>query len=164
MAFNVALKCPPNLPRLKESDEPAEDLESLVIDACLLLSETDCRFIAGGFGDDEWPVDVRYDLSSVIEQLPELLMNLRADKQGILDFFGQGIERWLEFFPAKRLVEIRCRSGTDWEPNPTIEHANLDHLETMLVNLATGFARALRKVSPDLARTSPIPAWCRGEI
>lgn len=164
MSFNVALESPPNLPRLKETDEPVEDWESLVIDACLLLGETNCRFIAGGFGDDQWPVDVRYDLSTVIEQLPDLLNDLRTGKEGLLDFYGQGIARWLEFSPTGRLVEIRCRSGTEWEPNPAIEHADLDQLEAMLVNLAADFATALHKVSPDLARTAPIPAWRRGEI
>lgn len=164
MAFNIALEQPSNLPLLKEVTESPEDYVSLVIEACSLLGETDCRFLVSGFGDSSWPVDVCYDLATVLEQLPDLLATLRVGEGGVLDFFGQGVERRLEFFSSARQVEIRCRSGTAWKPDPATEQSELDHLEVMFVRLAFDFSIALEKVSPTLARTPPISAWQHREV
>lgn len=164
LTFNIALQQPSNSSLRTEIDKPPDDYLSLVMEACSLLGETDCRFFVSGFGDNAWPVDVYYDLSTVLEQLPDLLAGLRAGEGGILDFYGQGIERRLEFFPEGRKVGIRCRSGTAWKPNPTVEYADLDYLESIFVRLAVDFSLALEKVNLDFARTPPISAWRHGEV
>jgi hypothetical protein len=164
MTFHVALVHPPGLRQLEETDEQAEGFISLIIDACALLAETDCRFVVSGFGDDAWPVDVDYDLSTVIQQLPDLLASLRAGEDANLDLFEQGIQRLLEFSSTRPRVEIRCYSGTEWKPEPAIEHAGISELEEMFIRLAVDFAKAVSDVSAGLAHTPPIPAWSRGEV
>ncbi|MYT26914.1 hypothetical protein GTW69_42750, partial [Streptomyces sp. SID7760] len=72
--------------------ELSEDYESLAMDACQLLSDTDARFIVSGFGQEEWPVNISYDLSSVIEQLPAAIDALRSGSPAEIDLYGQGIE------------------------------------------------------------------------
>jgi hypothetical protein len=163
VGFNIYLEQPSRSLLLKEIDQPPEDYFSLIIEACSLLEETDCRFLVSGFGDDAWPVDVGYDLSTVVEQLPDLLASLRGGGGGTLDFYEQGIERQLEFFPEAGKIQIRCCSRTAWKPNPATEYADLDQLEAMFVKLTLDFAVALEKVNPDLARTPPISAWRHGQ-
>ncbi|WP_329072324.1 hypothetical protein [Amycolatopsis sp. NBC_01480] len=55
-----------------------DDFDSMVAAACGLLAETDCRFHIEGFGALEWPVDVAYDLSAFVEQLPDLIARIRS--------------------------------------------------------------------------------------
>ncbi|MBL1098091.1 hypothetical protein [Streptomyces coffeae] len=47
--------------------------DCLVMEGCRQLEDTDCRFVIGGFGQQCWRFDVGYDMSSLVEQLPELL-------------------------------------------------------------------------------------------
>jgi hypothetical protein len=164
MTFEISLTRPPLFSDSSEGRDAPEDFTSLIIDGCSLLEEAGCRFLVSGFGQGSWPVDVRYDLSTVMEQLVDVLADLRAEKESELDFYGQGIERVLDFFPGPDGVRIRCRSGTAWEPNPTVEHASTEDLQRMFVRLAVDFAEALALVSPDLARVPPIPAWRRGDL
>ncbi|MEV6055815.1 hypothetical protein [Streptomyces sp. NPDC052107] len=96
----------------------AEDYESLVMDACELLAETDCRFRVAGFGQGPWPVDISYDLSSVIEQLPQALTALRRKNRAQIDFCGQGFERVVVFVPLGDQITMTCTTQTGWIPRP----------------------------------------------
>jgi hypothetical protein len=164
MTFEISLTRPLKFSGSSESQEIPEDFTSLVMDGCSLLEEAGCRFLVSGFGQNPWPVDVRYDLSTVVEQLADVLEGLRAGEETELDFFGQGIERTLDFTPGPDGVRIRCRSGTTWEPDPVIEYASSEDLRRMFVRLAVDFAEALVLVSPDLERVPPIPAWLHGDL
>ncbi|WKV76510.1 hypothetical protein AW27_033385 [Streptomyces sp. PCS3-D2] len=85
--------------------ELSEDYESLAMDACQLLSDTDALFVVSGFGQEEWPVSISYDLSSVIEQLPVAIDALRSGLLAEIDLYGQGIE-----------PDLRTRGGRDGDP------------------------------------------------
>ncbi|WP_379157927.1 hypothetical protein [Paenibacillus sp. sgz5001063] len=77
-------------------------------------------FIVGGFGQDNWPVDCRTDLCTVIEQVPDILEKTRADMYSFeLDFYEQGIERRLLFEEEMNLVKVTCSSRTEWVPHPS---------------------------------------------
>lgn len=77
-------------------------------------------FDVGGFGQDNWPVDCRTDLCTVIEQVPDILEKTRSGIYSFeLDFFEQGIERLLLFEEEDNLVKITCSSRTDWVPDPS---------------------------------------------
>lgn len=139
--------------------EIADDYESLVMDVCELLSETDAQFAASGFGQEEWPVNVSYDLSSVIEQLPTAISNLQRGMDAEIDLYGQGIERRLDFTVSGNLVEIRCTSGTKWCPDPDVHLLSHDEAMTLLTGLAREFGIAVRRAAPDLAAKTPFPKW-----
>ncbi|MFJ4583274.1 hypothetical protein [Streptomyces echinatus] len=137
----------------------AEDYESLVMDACELLAETDCRFDVAGFGQNPWPVDVSYDLSSVIEQLPRARTALRRGERARIDFYGQGVERVVTFDPVGERVTMTCTTRTDRIPAPATETASLTTVEGMLAALAHDFRQALDRACPDIATREPFTQW-----
>ncbi|MFF3774502.1 hypothetical protein [Streptomyces sp. NPDC002232] len=139
--------------------ELSDDYESLAMDACQLLSETDAQFIMSGFGQDEWPVDVSYDLSTVIEQLPSAMESLRQGRSTEIDLYGQGIERRLIFTTSNNVTEIRCVSRTSWRPHPEVETVPHDEALKLLAGLAGEFGAALRRAAPEFARRTPFATW-----
>lgn len=132
--------------------------------ACLHLGESNCEFHVGGFGEDNWHLDVGYDLSTVLEQLPDLLASLRGGIEGECDLYAQGIERTLRFVPEPDRVVIQCLSRTSWSPEPDTEIVALDCLEAMLVKLATDFSLSLEFVNPAMASMSPFCDWRSGAV
>jgi hypothetical protein len=131
------------------------DYESLVMNSCELLSESGCRFHAEGFGQSHWPVDVSYDLSSVMEQLPSAIAALKCGERTTIDFYGQGVERSLTFVPAGDGVAIHCSSRTDWEPIPCREWASQRDVLALFADLANDFKSALSRTCPSVAQIRP---------
>ncbi|MHB9861852.1 hypothetical protein [Streptomyces sp. YIM S03343] len=157
--FRMAVSPPTSDVPVTHDLELAEDYESLVMDACELLAETDCRFHVAGFGQDPWPVDVSYDLSSVIEQLPQACTALRRKERARIDLYGQGIERVIAFDPVAEQITMTCTTQTSWLPDPATETASLSDAEDMLAALAHGFRRALDRACPDIAAREPFARW-----
>jgi hypothetical protein len=133
--------------------------ESLVMLACEQLHETDCRFHMSGFGDPDWRVDVWYDLSVVVEQLPDLLDGIRARRRAEVDIYSQGVERMLTFRPVGAGWEIRCLSRTDWVPEPAVEIVGTTRLAGMFSRLAADFAGSLDVIGSPVARVAPFAGW-----
>jgi hypothetical protein len=104
MGFAVSFRGPA---RVAGPQEPPSDLdyESVAVDACSILAKMDCSFIGSGFGETAWPLDVGYDLSTFVEQLPESLIRIEIIGSAEIDLYGQGMERTLHF-------EVR---GTRWK-------------------------------------------------
>ncbi|MFF4230986.1 hypothetical protein [Streptomyces sp. NPDC001820] len=146
------------LPQVQDFDI-ADDYESLVMDVCQLLSETDCHFTVSGFGQEGWPVNVSYDLSSVIEQLPTAIANLQRGLDAEIDLYGQGIERRLDFTLSGNLVEIRCTSSTKWSADPSLEVLPHEEALSLLTGLAREFGIAVQRALPDLAAKTPFAKW-----
>lgn len=147
------------------AQELSNDYEHLVMDACRTLHEAGgARFHIGGFGSDEWPVDVAYDLSAFMEQFPPLLVGVRSRREVEVDLYSQGIERTLVFRPVDRLVVIRCDSRTDWVPNPQHESLMQNDLVLMLSKLAKDFARGLKAVNSGLSEVAPFADWLKGRV
>jgi len=135
------------------------DYESIVMELCSRLAETDCVFRMAGFGQEEWPVDIRYDLSTLIEQLPELLSGLRSNGSVEVDLYGQGVERTLRFVVAGDRVTAVCASRTGWIPNPDVEEIDRSELLAMIESVAFEFAKFMRMVWPQRAETAPFVDW-----
>ncbi|PRY01837.1 hypothetical protein [Allonocardiopsis opalescens] len=160
MGFAIALRPPSQWPEPPTVVPPEDaDFATAVMRYCELLAETDCAFHVGGFGEPHWPVDVAYDLSAVIEQLPDLLSSLRERRAGSLDFYGQGIERTLEFTPNGDTTLIRCGSRTAWRPDPEVETAHGSELEDMLTALAHDFAVSAARLHPPAALVPQLADW-----
>ncbi|MFJ6566344.1 hypothetical protein ACIQNU_02910 [Streptomyces sp. NPDC091292] len=137
--------------------EDGDEYWLLVMSVCDLLEQTDCRFRIGGFGDDAWVFDIRYDTSVLLEHLPELLDHLGRGEPFEVDLASQGVERTLTFSPAGTDIEIACASRTSWVPDPAVESLPGDRLLTMLTDLAHAFAESAEAVAPEVAR---LPPWC----
>lgn len=145
--------------------EQGDDYETLVMEACSALSDAGgSRFHIGGFGSDEWPLDVGYDLSAFMEQLPSLLASVREHREVEVDLYSQGIERTLTFRPSEDLVIIHCESRTNWVPNPECESIAQSELVAMLSKLAEDFARGLKAINSELVEAAPFERWLEGEV
>jgi hypothetical protein len=144
------------------TDVDLDDYPSLVMAVCDVLRVTDCGFRAGGFGHDSWYVDVPYDLSTVVEQLPEALTALRAGLPGEIDLYGQGVERSLHFSTHGAFVDVECRSRTSWVPAPAVVRHDRAALIAMVEKLAEDFGRAVAIGVPQLAGVEPFARWRRG--
>ncbi|MFJ8795562.1 hypothetical protein [Streptomyces sp. NPDC102462] len=145
--------------------EAGDGYETLVMEACSALSDAGgSRFHIGGFGSDEWPLDVAYDLSTFMEQLPALLVGVRDRHEVEVDLYSQGIERTLTFRPSGDLVVIHCDSRTNWVPSPERESIARSELVAMLSKLAEDFARGLKAINSELSEVAPFERWLEGEV
>ncbi|MEO3756081.1 hypothetical protein [Streptomyces sp. B6B3] len=159
MNFRMAV-VPPSRPRNLVPDfDLTQDSDALVMDACGLLATTDCRFRVSGFGQDEWPVDVAYDLSTVIEQVPQALDDFREGFDAEIDFYGQGVERLVTFAPDGETTQVRCTSRTSWTPDPEMISCSHHDVENLLTSLEREFVTSLRLASPTLAALPPFATW-----
>ena len=145
--------------------EPGDEYETLLMEACSALSNVGGgRFHIGGFGNDDWPLDVAYDLSAFMEQLPSLLASVREHREAEVDLYSQGIERTLIFHPSGDLVMIHCDSRTNWIPSPERESITQSELVAMLSELAENFAGGLKAINSDLSEVVPFERWLEGEV
>lgn len=117
------------------------------------------QVFVGGFGENDWNLDVAYDLSTVVEQLPSLMSGLRARADVELDLYSQGIERTLTFARVKQDVTIKCCSQTSWVPNPDTEVVPFCDLESMFVQLAEDFVASAELVDPGISLVLPFADW-----
>ncbi|WP_399922972.1 hypothetical protein [Streptomyces kanamyceticus] len=164
VSFNPAVQSGAAAP-VSASLEPGDDYETLVMEACSALSDAGgSRFHIGGFGNDEWPLDVGYDLSAFMEQFPSLMASVRERREVEVDLYSQGIERTLTFRPSEDLVMIHCESRTNWVPNPEFESISQNELVAMLSKLAEDFARGLKAIKFDLSEAAPFDRWLEGEV
>jgi hypothetical protein len=134
------------------------------MEACELLTELNCQFEVAGFGSSPWPVDITYDLSTLLEQIPLLAQSLGEDQNAEVDFYGQGLERTLSFSRIDSYVEIRCISRTEWLPTPEVERIDFDDLMRMLGHLVFNFTMGLEFIGVDVASTPPFDKWRHAEI
>jgi hypothetical protein len=130
-----------------------------VMAVCDLLGATDCRFHAGGFGTAEWYVEVPYDLSTVIEAVPDVLDGLRAGRPCEMDLYGQGLERTLRFSAGGDTVDVECVSRTSWVPEPAVVRHDRAALIAMIEKLAGDFGRAVAIGLPWLTALEPFAGW-----
>ena len=144
---------------------PGADYETLVMEACGVLADAGgARFHVGGFGCDEWPLDIGYDLSAFMEQFPSLLGGVREFREVEVELYSQGIERTLIFRPGGDFVNIYCESRTSWTPDPKRERIAQSELVAMLSKLAKDFAQGLREANSDLSTAAPFDRWLEGEV
>jgi hypothetical protein len=141
----------------------AGDYATEVINLCELLGGTDARFHVSGFGQASWPVDVAYDLSAVVEELPRVIRALSNGTDTDLDFYTQGIERELAFQVSGEVTRITCESHTKWVPDPAEIEMKTHDLIAMLQELARSFGTAVAIGAPGLENLSPFNSWRAGE-
>lgn len=118
------------------------------------------RFVVSGFGESEWPSDVKTELCIAMEQLPEIAHWLSsADRESIcaLDFYEQGVERYLTIsYVNQQALEIKCESRTLWKPNPESEFVSVEEFRLMLASLVQDLIRCGRAVAPGVLTEHPM--------
>lgn len=127
------------------------DLDEIAIPLCGLLADAGAVFSAGGFGDEKWPVDIRYDFAGLVPDLPAVVQGIRHGSPVELDFFEQGLERTVTVaFEADRAV-LDCRSSGRWVPSQPSDQMPRAAFESMIDDLVAGFLRAVAVVAPEVA-------------
>ncbi|MGB3401140.1 MAG: hypothetical protein WBA77_00455 [Microcoleaceae cyanobacterium] len=142
-------------------DDQYDDATSVIIDLCDILEEEEIVcFRVKGFGQNNWPVDVATDLSSILEQLPEVIDSIHKENYPChLDFYEQGIERKLVFEKSDKLVKITCYSRTSWIPSPTFILENKEYILSMFIKLKSSFVEVANKVCPQLSASDLFIVW-----
>jgi hypothetical protein len=140
------------------------DYEVSIMNACELMANSGLRFKISGFGLDEWPLDIPYDLSVFMEELPGMLNSIIHGEEHEFYFYSQGIERTIIYSPQGELVELRCISATSWVPDPDVEIASFDALVAMLKELAIDFGKAITAAGGAISETEPFRSWVAGRV
>jgi hypothetical protein len=118
------------------------------------------RLHIGGFGQDPWPVDVATDLAVAIEQVPRALSALRSAAPFQLNFFEQGIERYIAGTVHDDRIALECTSmSLGWSPVPPVEVLRPADAEKMLSDLHATFLASARQVCPPLTTTRAFTIW-----
>ena len=141
------------LPLLREYDEELDDINSLLMDLCEIIQDTqEVQFVVSGFGQDFWSVDVWVDLATILEQLPSIFDCIRSkEKVFELDFYEQGVQRRLICEKMKSDYHIKYYSSTNWIPNPSLIVIDCKDLESQLINLQKDFVSISTTLYPQLS-------------
>jgi hypothetical protein len=159
--LNIALRATCALVAVETRSDEGDDVLSALDTLCRALQESRCvEFVVDGFGQEGWPVDVRTDLLTVLEQLPAIAMAVRSEaKEFELDFFEQGIVRRLTFVRNGQEITVTCVSGTDWQPQPSTARLSVADLGRLLSDLRDDFLRYAAARCPACKRWSGLEQW-----
>ena len=155
----------PELDREPDYDEEDDGIVGVIMDLCKILSETNCvKFTVSGFGQNNWPVNIKTDMSIILEELPIVIKSLSKGLYPFsLAFCEQGPPRDLVFEGRDNdLVTITCKTWTDdWTGiSPTTIKVNYEDIEHQLVTLKNSFIDIVSIVIPKLASSELFKLWC----
>lgn len=161
MQFKIDLTRVRSLPELPlHHEEGVDDVRSLLGDLCGALADTaSAEFIASGFGQQRWPVDVRTDLPVFLEQLPGAMASVESGVSFSLDFYEQGVERSVHFEPQGERYSALCESHTAWRPDPAIEMIDMIDLMKMFSEVRENLIQFLGREALRIAAHPWIRAW-----
>lgn len=143
-------------------DSELDDGRSVILDICEILADTKkIVFSVSGFGDEKWPVDCRFDLPGIIEQLPEIIGKINnKDFNFDLDFYEQGIEREIEFnFSGENVVTLECRSRNEWSPEPEKIEMHKDSVAKIFSDIYQNFLLFGSVLCNDLVNHQLFREW-----
>lgn len=141
-------------------DPEEDDVRSILIDICHSI-EGQVDFKVSGFGQDRWPVDTSTDLAVFLEQLPNAIRALKNRQPTNIDFYEQGIERYLKISQSDDcdIYQIFCASNTNWKPNPETEKIHITELLKILSAAKDNFLQIINEISPSLTNHPWITEW-----
>jgi hypothetical protein len=167
--FSISLNMCGDLSKLNLFDrDPIYDPEydnrnTAVGDLCSVLADSEVvQFKVSGFGQDVWPVDVRYDLVSILEQFPDVLQSVVSNNYPVeLYFYEQGIERKLILEKYGELIRLKCLSCTDWVPVPKEIHMPQHLVVSQLIEFRDKFLEIVITGLPKLSHHSLFLEWVK---
>ena len=146
-------------------DPVLDDYRSILMELCSGLAEQKAAsFSVSGFGDEDWAVSVDVDLAVILEQMPDAISKAERGEEFSLDFYEQGVQRFLDFKKDLNRYKIKCTSLTDWKPNPEEEEITTEHLLEMLRSTLDMFLALAEQLSPDFDKHPWIQAWRSGQV
>lgn len=146
-----------------EYDNDLDDGRSVISDVCAIFADTEnLFFLVSGFGDENWPVDCRFDLPVIIEQLPDIINKIdNKDFNFQLDFYEQGIEREIIFIDAGDLVYLECISRNGWVPETSKIEMKKENVSTMFLKFYKDFMLFSEVLCNDLANHHLFKEWLK---
>lgn len=146
---------------VREYDDELDDERSVIADICEVFANTNrIRFIVSGFGSSHWPVDCRFDLPIIIEQLPEIKKKIDKDDFNFsLNFYEQGIEREINFTQDKDNIILECISRNNWVPEPSIIAMGKEDISRIFNMLYENFKSFSTSICKDLSTNHLLKAW-----
>jgi len=144
-----------------EYDSELDDGRSVISDICEIFADTKKMiFAVSGFGDDNWPVDCRFDLPAIIEQIPEIISKINnRDFNFKLDFYEQGIEREINFIDDGEIVNLECISRNDWVPEPSKIEMRKENVSAMFRKFHKDFLLYSAVLCNGLANHHLLKEW-----
>ncbi len=140
--------------------EELDNISSILFNLCEVIADADIvDFIVEGFGQSPWPLDIHFDLLTIVDQLSDIIANMRTSQEFTMDFYEQGTERTLTFVPNKKSWLVQCRSDTSWIPDPDFCDVPKLELEKLLSNLAKDFIELANRIAPNLTRHKWFVDW-----
>jgi hypothetical protein len=167
--MHIELRIPDDLNTrlpVRTYDPELEDVRAILADVCE-CAEGQVEFGVSGFGQDPWPVDVRIDLTVLMEQLPSALHAVKSGMEADLFFYEQGVQRQILLAPAGDDAYLAtCISYSSdpfrWDPDPAEEQLDRASLERMLTAVQNNFMGLLRRISPEMAEHEWVRSWLAG--
>lgn len=145
-----------------EYDEELDNIESLIMDICEFLSDTQLvRFKVSGFGESAWPVDVGTDMAVIIPQVPEVINALYKSEDTSISFYEQGIERELLFSPHNSSVKVSCKDLAGKKTVPINEIIDLSEILEMLFKFFNSFISLSKNTCPDITHHKIFQDWLK---
>lgn len=131
---------------------------------CEYLEDQDaCSFVVQGFGQEIWPTDIDTDFAVFLSQIPAALLAIDERKKFSIDFYEQGLERFLSFFPNGDRWEVECKVTYDnWIPAPSKIMVDNDDLKRMLEKALNDFLTLVKPIRYDPVWKKLFDEWLSG--
>lgn len=146
---------------IRSYDEELDDITSIFHDVCTCVAQ-DVKFLVGGFGIENWPVDVQFDLPIVLEQLPDVITALRSHERTEIDFFEQGIQKTVVLEPTDINYRVICFDKRSGGFLPERLYISKEDLTATLVKLVSDFLAIVSAAAPELLNHAWLQAWAQG--
>ncbi|KYN78017.1 hypothetical protein A0J52_01665 [Clostridium sporogenes] len=145
----------------KSYDSELDDETSVIFDICDIFEQTkQIKFLVSGFGQDEWPVNCRFDLPGIIEELPEIINKISQEEYNFkLNFYEQGVERELIFQESGQNISLTCLSRTNWIPTPNMIEMNKEKVKRIFNDLYENFIFYSTELCPSLIKNPLLFNW-----
>lgn len=145
------------------SEDWESDYSSQVIMGCEYLELHGYVFQMHGFGRGEWPVTVGYDLSTILESLPDALESLGRGDIAVLDMYAPGTDAKIQLHSDGGRVELIC-SSSHWTPDPDRILAPAEYVAGLVQMIVRKFAMGLSDSGSPLAQREPFSIWQNGRV
>jgi hypothetical protein len=146
----------------KKYDDALDDHTSVISDICEYLHQTGkIDFIVSGFGSERWPVDCKFDLPLIIEELPGIIQNFNNNNFNFcLGFYEQSLMREITFSEEYGNLHLACKSLTQgWSPSPSCIIMEKLSVKKMFEGLFGDFISCSQKICPELLDEKLFRDW-----
>jgi len=167
--FELTLQLHPSALATAQPGQPGDEYELETVEAQLMAA---CELIADASvadfqlrccGEHSWPVDVRTDLSILLEQFQELLQALHEEAPSFrLRMYEQGIETVLAFTRTGDMLQVRCEPLLAGGENRFGAHDEVLHVKALVHAVAgvlSAFIQCCKRVCPQLLTLPELRDW-----